>query len=193
MGGIATTVLDVADGTSILASIASFIGVITGFTAGVFFTLALTAMFRWGARELSSATTSRRLLTVLIAQAITVICLFGIQILAFINNWPIFRTNTVQAHSAIIMSTLATSIYCFSMLSIVGSWPVVVYIVSLSLLVVHRILWPFLSRPLYAIQRHHIFENRNTLAVIGVILLIASGLPPLVFIGRDLLQTVGLK
>jgi len=187
-GGL-KVVSDVSGGMAILASIASYAALIIGFTAGVFFTLVLTVFFRWGARAISLTTTSRRLLLILFAQAMTVASLVVIQTIVITSNLVPYSLETLPTYKVL----LATTMLSFSMISIVGSWPVIVYMLSLSLLIIHRILWPILSRPLYAIQRHRIFENRRILAVIGVILLITSGLPPLVFIGRDVLQAVGLK
>jgi hypothetical protein len=66
------------------------------------------------------------------------------------------------------------------LLVMIASSNVAAFAVSLSMafiaaaLVVHRLVWPFLGRPVYALQRYRIFEHRIVLGSAGVALLAAA-------------------
>ena len=67
------------------------------------------------------------------------------------------------------------------------------YLLSI-LMLLHRIFWPLVHRPIYALQRFGIFQHRKTIASIGSTIALAS-LKSLGLTGplADLLDTITKK
>lgn len=71
-------------------------------------------------------------------------------------------------------------------LATLAAWPVGIYLAAVALLLVFRVTWPLFPRVLYAAQRHRIVQNHVMLAKVGVALLVASGVQPLLVLARVL-------
>jgi hypothetical protein len=64
-------------------------------------------------------------------------------------------------------------------LAALSAWPLRVYLFIVAVFVIFRSVWPVVPRTLYGIQRYKIAQNNTILAKVGIALLIASGVQPL--------------
>jgi hypothetical protein len=120
------------------------------------------ALTRWSLQNASQAVRDR--------QVYACIALIGVAIILFfvLLIGPIFVGLRVARHSLVVGGAI---LLCFGLNSISLLTTLLMAIIAI-LLLVHRVFWPMLQRPLYALQRYDILKNKVALWAVALVLIL---------------------
>lgn len=150
---------------------------------GIFLTLFWVAFLRWSTREFKSFESTARAATivVLIVMLLYITIVIPPLVGANLGYW------SVEYPERILWAFLPTfGLLRLGAITLIAAWPIGVYLANVVLLVAFRLTWPIVPRLLYAAQRHRILQNKQFLAKLGIAMLLASGIGPIVTLARTL-------
>lgn len=120
--------------------------------------------YRWAIWKCAKSTSLFKSLLIILG-----VCLFAVAILKVPIELAKVSPANDKAFKAIASANLA------------ATFPLVLFIALAGLVPIHRILWEFVDKPLYAAQRFEIVRNRKIWLSLGIFLITVSGVP---FLGK---------
>jgi hypothetical protein len=156
------------------------------FTASVAVDLAFIMFFRWVFRRLSAPSSFWQISVYLILVSAVTALLMGPFLLIAVpylrNHFRLlYQILEFSGQSSTdVMLNLRISTFVISENSLLNGACLFIVVILMVLLMVHRLLWPSIKRPLYAVQRYHVVTKKKLLgAVAGMLLLYVFRIIPL--------------
>jgi hypothetical protein len=158
------------------------------FVLGTFIYLLLVGLVRWGIDVVGRLNNLVAVAAVVILQVAVIVALITLPDWISLDLLPALEpVETIDVDALTWWDAIELAVGGTSMVSLAAAWPVGAFLATFVLLLMHRVIWPILSRPVYAVQRHKIISNRKLLGRVGATLLILSGLPGMAVLGKRLL------
>jgi hypothetical protein len=118
----------------------------------------LIVLVRRSVRTLSQETSPQRIIGALFAQATAIALTFTIPYEAAIRFGPSFAK-----------SAFAGNLFFVAVFNLPTAFASLAFSVALVAVLLHRIIWPFLSRSTYSLTRKDVLDKRKTIRTVGFI------------------------
>lgn len=168
---------------------------ISVFSAGLLFIVCFSGLTRWALQR--RAAQSYRAFVVGITGATILPVLFVVGPLMLVGGSSAFAYLAIQTPERPIpmradVFLRLLPVYALGSANLVLALPGAMFSGLAVLMLVHRLCWPMVNRPIYALARHGIFRNRKLLIAIGISLWILA-ISPVGRWGSMIAKKVGLE
>jgi len=141
--------------------------------AGALLDICFIAVFRWALRKLAAVSNFAMILwRLLVFAVIAALLIFPALILSLPPLSAFFFPSGISPHNAdSVAMDLALAICYLSTTNLIDALCLLLLILVMLVLLVHRLLWPIIKRPIYAANRRQLIKNTKLLMAVGAVLL----------------------